>query len=179
MQNHHFSDALWIPSPHFDERPDSMISLIVIHAISLPPGLFNPLPVLAFFQGTLNNKMDAYFEAIKTVRVSSHLVIGRDGAMYQPVAFDKRAWHAGESSFAGQSRCNDFSIGIELEGTDTDSYEKVQYDQLAMVSRLLLDYYPTMSLSRITGHETIAPGRKTDPGPGFDWLYFRQLLAND
>jgi len=91
MQNHRFSDALWIPSPHFDERPDSLISLIVIHAISLPPGLFNPLPVLAFFQGTLNHEMDAYFEAIKTVRVSSHLVIGRDGAMYQPVAFDQRA----------------------------------------------------------------------------------------
>ena len=169
MQNHRFSDALWIPSPHFDERPDSSISLIVIHAISLPPGLFNPLPVLAFFQGTLNHEMDAYFEAIKTVRVSSHLVIGRDGAMYQPVAFDQRAWHAGESSFAGQSGCNDFSIGVELEGCDDEAYTDPQYEALNQLLGTLTKQYPDIRHDAIVGHSDIAPGRKTDPGPAFDW----------
>ncbi|MBT6288265.1 MAG: 1,6-anhydro-N-acetylmuramyl-L-alanine amidase AmpD, partial [Oceanospirillales bacterium] len=167
MQNHRFSDALWIPSPHFDERPDSSISLIVIHAISLPPGLFNPLPVLAFFQGTLNHEMDAYFEAIKTVRVSSHLVIGRDGAMYQPVAFDQRAWHAGESSFSGQSGCNDFSIGIELIGAEEGPFTDAQYRILATVCQRLCQTYD-IPVDQIVGHRDIAPGRKVDPGADFD-----------
>ena len=175
MQNHRFSDALWIPSPHFDERPDSSISLIVIHAISLPPGLFNPLPVLAFFQGTLNHEMDAYFEAIKTVRVSSHLVIGRDGAMYQPVAFDQRAWHAGESSFAGQSGCNDFSIGIELIGAEEGPFTEAQYDVLATVCQRLCQTYD-IPVDHIVGHRDIAPGRKVDPGADFDFGRIRPAI---
>jgi AmpD protein len=175
MQNHRFSDALWIPSPHFDERPDSSISLIVIHAISLPPGLFNPLPVLAFFQGTLNHEMDAYFEAIKTVRVSSHLVIGRDGAMYQPVAFDQRAWHAGESSFAGQSGCNDFSIGIELIGAEEGPFTDAQYRVLAMVCQRLCQTYD-IPVDQIVGHRDIAPGRKVDPGADFDFGRIRPAI---
>ena len=175
MQNHRFSDALWIPSPHFDERPDSLISLIVIHAISLPPGLFNPLPVLAFFQGTLNHEMDAYFEAIKTVRVSSHLVIGRDGAMYQPVAFDQRAWHAGESSFAGQSGCNDFSIGIELIGAEEGPFTDAQYGVLATVCQRLCQTYD-IPVDHIVGHRDIAPGRKVDPGADFDCGRIRPVI---
>ena len=175
MQNHRFSDALWIPSPHFDERPDSSISLIVIHAISLPPGLFNPLPVLAFFQGTLNHEMDAYFEAIKTVRVSSHLVIGLDGAMYQPVAFDQRAWHAGESSFAGQSGCNDFSIGIELIGAEEGPFTDAQYRVLATVCQRLCQTYD-IPVDQIVGHRDIAPGRKVDPGADFDYGRIRPTL---
>ena len=175
MQNHRFSDALWIPSPHFDERPDSSISLIVIHAISLPPGLFNPLPVLAFFQGTLNHEMDAYFEAIKTVRVSSHLVIGRDGAMYQPVAFDQRAWHAGESSFSGQSGCNDFSIGIELIGAEEGPFTDAQYRILATVCQRLCQTYD-IPVDQIVGHRDIAPGRKVDPGADFDYGRIRPTI---
>ena len=175
MQNHRFSDALWIPSPHFDERPDSSISLIVIHAISLPPGLFNPLPVLAFFQGTLNHEMDAYFEAIKTVRVSSHLVIGRDGAMYQPVAFDQRAWHAGESSFSGQSGCNDFSIGIELIGAEEGPFTDAQYRVLATVCQRLCQTYD-IPVDHIVGHRDIAPGRKVDPGADFDYGRIRPTI---
>ena len=175
MQNHRFSDALWIPSPHFDERPDSSISLIVIHAISLPPGLFNPLPVLAFFQGTLNHEMDAYFEAIKTVRVSSHLVIGRDGVMYQPVAFDKRAWHAGESSFAGQSGCNDFSIGIELIGAEEGPFNDAQYGALATVCQRLCQTYD-IPVGHIVGHRDISPGRKVDPGADFDYGRIRPAV---
>ena len=175
MQNHRFSDALWIPSPHFDERPDSSISLIVIHAISLPPGLFNPLPVLAFFQGTLNHEMDAYFEAIKTVRVSSHLVIGRDGAMYQPVAFDQRAWHAGESSFSGQSGCNDFSIGIELIGAEEGPFTDAQYRVLATVCQRLCQTYD-IPVDQIVGHRDIAPGRKVDPGADFDYGRIRSTI---
>ena len=175
MQNHRFSDALWIPSPHFDERPDSSISLIVIHAISLPPGLFNPLPVLVFFQGALNHEMDAYFEAIKTVRVSSHLVIGRDGAMYQPVAFDQRAWHAGESSFAGQSGCNDFSIGIELIGAEEGPFTDAQYGVLATVCQRLCQTYD-IPVDHIVGHRDIAPGRKVDPGADFDFGRIRPAI---
>ena len=175
MQNHRFSDALWIPSPHFDERPDSSISLIVIHSISLPPGLFNPLPVLAFFQGTLNHEMDAYFEAIKTVRVSSHLVIGRDGAMYQPVAFDQRAWHAGESSFSGQSGCNDFSIGIELIGAEEGPFTDAQYRVLATVCQRLCQTYD-IPVDQIVGHRDIAPGRKVDPGANFDYGRIRPTI---
>lgn len=172
MQNHRFSDALWIPSPHFDERPDSSISLIVIHAISLPPGLFSPLPVLAFFQGTLTHEIDSYFEAIKTVRVSSHLVIGRDGSIYQPVAFDKRAWHAGESSFAGQSGCNDFSIGIELIGAEEGPFTNAQYGALATVCQRLCQSYD-IPVDHIVGHRDISPGRKVDPGADFDYRRIR------
>ena len=174
MQNHRFSEALWIPSPHFDERPTDEISLIVIHAISLPPELLNPLPVMAFFQGTLNHETDPYFEALKDVRVSSHLVIGRDGDVYQAVAFDKRAWHAGQSEFRGRARCNDFSIGIELIGPEEGPFTDAQYQSINMVCKRLCDAY-SINPSHIVGHRDIAPGRKIDPGADFDYDRIRPL----
>jgi AmpD protein len=174
MQNHRFSEALWIPSPHFDERPTDEISLIVIHAISLPPELLNPLPVMAFFQGTLNHETDPYFEALKDVRVSSHLVIGRDGDVYQAVAFDKRAWHAGQSEYQGRARCNDFSIGIELIGPEEGPFTDAQYESLNTVCKKLCDAYAIDS-SHIVGHRDIAPGRKIDPGADFDYDRIRSI----
>lgn len=172
MQNHRFSDALWIPSPHFDERPADEISLIVIHAISLPPELFNPLPVMAFFQGTLNHEMDPYFDRLKGVRVSSHLVIGRDGTRHQSVAFDQRAWHAGESEFKGRTRCNDFSIGIELIGSEEGPFTDAQYETLADACQTLCTQYE-IPADHIVGHRDIAPGRKVDPGADFDYSRVR------
>ena len=172
MQNHRFSDALWIPSPHFDERPSNEISLIVIHAISLPPGLFNALPVMAFFQGTLDTGTDPYFEALEDVRVSAHLVIGRQGEVYQLVPFDKRAWHAGESEFEGRQRCNDFSIGIELIGPEEGPFTDRQYQSLATVCYdLCLNY--AIEPAHIVGHREIAPGRKIDPGADFEYERIR------
>ena len=172
--------ARQVVSPNYDSRPEQQLpELLVVHCIALPPNEYGGEGVEQLFTNQLDPNEHRYYESIADLKVSAHLFIRRCGELVQFVNFDQRAWHAGQSCFEGRESCNDFSIGIELEGTDTDSYEVVQYEQLAMVSRLLLDYYPTMSLSRITGHETIAPGRKTDPGPGFDWLYFRQLLAND
>ena len=172
MQNHRFSDALWIPSPHFDERPSNEISLIVIHAISLPPELFNALPVMAFFQGTLDTGTDPYFEAVKDVWVSTHLVIGRQGEVYQLVPFDKRAWHAGESEFEGRSRCNDFSIGIELIGPEEGPFTDRQYQSLAKVcSEIYVSY--AIEPGHIVGHREIAPGRKIDPGTDFEYERIR------
>ena len=174
IQNHRFSNALWIPSPHFDERPSNEISLIVIHAISLPPELFNALPVMAFFQGTLDTGTDPYFEALKDVRVSAHLVIGRQGELYQLVPFDKRAWHAGESEFEGRSRCNDFSIGIELIGPEEGPFNDRQYQSLAKVcSELHLRY--AIEPGHIVGHREIAPGRKIDPGADFEYERIRPV----
>jgi len=154
MQNHRFSNALWIPSPHFDERPTDEISLIVIHAISLPPELLNPLPVMAFFQGTLDHESDPYFDALRDMRVSAHLVVGRHGEVYQAVEFDKRAWHAGRSEFAGRASCNDFSIGIELIGPEEGPFTELDAE-------------------RIVGHRDIAPGRKVDPGADFEYFRIR------
>ena len=172
MKNHRFSDALWIPSPHFDDRPSDAIDLIVIHAISLPPNLFNPLPIMAFFQGLLSYGADAYFEKLRDVRVSSHLVIGRGGAVYQSVAFDKRAWHAGESEFQGRTRCNDFSIGIELIGDEEGPFTAEQYRSLSSICDRLCVTYEIPS-EHIVGHRDISPGRKVDPGADFDYLRIR------
>ena len=174
MQNHRFSDALWIPSPHFDERPADEISLIVIHAISLPPELLNPLPVMAFFQGALNYEMDPYFATLKDVRVSAHLVIGRHGDLYQAVEFDKRAWHAGQSEFQGRSRCNDFSVGIELIGPEEGPFTDAQYRSLKHVCSDLCEAY-AIDANHIVGHRDIAPGRKIDPGADFDYGRIRPV----
>lgn len=172
--------ARQVASPNYDSRPvQQSPDLLVVHCIALPPNEYGGEGVEQLFTNQLNPNEHPYYHDIADLKVSAHVLIRRCGEFVQFVNFDQRAWHAGQSCFEGRESCNDFSIGIELEGTDTDSYEVAQYQQLAMLSGLLLDYYPTMSLSRITGHETIAPGRKTDPGPGFDWLYFRQLLAND
>lgn len=165
------------PSPNCDDRPpDEVIDLLVIHGISLPPGQFGGPHVTALFQNSLDPAAHPYFAGLEGLRVSSHLFIRRNGALLQFVPLHRRAWHAGVSSFRGRSRCNDFSIGIELEGTDDMPYEAAQYDRLARVTAVLMARYPAIDESRITGHCDIAPGRKTDPGPAFDWKRYRALL---
>jgi AmpD protein len=169
--------ARFVASPNCDERPDNELpSLIVIHGISLPPGEYGGPWIDALFTNTLAPQAHPYFAEIHELRVSSHLLIRRDGELVQYVPFDKRAWHAGLSSYQGRERCNDFSIGIELEGTDEEPYEAVQYRVLAECVAALLAAYPQLSAGRITGHSDIAPGRKSDPGPHFDWRYFFSLL---
>ncbi|SRR5579883_402872 len=170
--------AVYRPSPHYDERPAGTgIDLIVIHGISLPPGEFGSNAVEAFFCGHLDFTRHPYYATIASLKVSSHLFIQRTGYLIQFVPFTKRAWHAGESFFQGRMRCNDFSIGIELEGTDEIPYTSQQYEQLGQVIRLLMQAYPAITKERIVGHADIAPGRKTDPGPVFDWDYLRKLIA--
>ncbi|SLM64590.1 MULTISPECIES: 1,6-anhydro-N-acetylmuramyl-L-alanine amidase AmpD [Dickeya] len=162
-------------SPHQDERPEAESpSLLVIHNISLPPGEFGGPYIDQLFTGMLEGRDHPYFATIAHLRVSAHCLIRRDGEIVQYVAFDKRAWHAGVSVFQGRERCNDFSIGIELEGTDTEPFTPEQYQSLARVTRLLSKEYG-MTSDRITGHSDIAPGRKTDPGPAFDWARYQQL----
>lgn len=169
---------LYLSSPHCDERPaGEVIDLIVVHGISLPAGQFGTNAVAEFFTGVLDMNSHPDFASIAHLRVSAHLYIKRDGQIIQFVPFHKRAWHAGESFFQGRTRCNDFSIGIELEGTDQVPYESIQYTQLANVIRLLQATYPGITGDRIVGHVDIAPGRKTDPGPVFDWSYLRGILA--
>ncbi|MFD2097073.1 1,6-anhydro-N-acetylmuramyl-L-alanine amidase AmpD [Corallincola platygyrae] len=163
-------------SPHHDERPDDEVSLLVVHNISLPPGEFGGPFINDLFMGMLDPEADPFFREIAGLRVSAHCLIRRDGEVVHYVPFDKRAWHAGISSFEGRERCNDFSIGIELEGTDTVPYEDSQYHALAKLTRDIMALYPKITKDRITGHSDIAPGRKTDPGPSFDWAYFFSLL---
>ncbi|MBV9575261.1 MAG: 1,6-anhydro-N-acetylmuramyl-L-alanine amidase AmpD [Gammaproteobacteria bacterium] len=166
------------PSPYQDERPaDVLIDMVVVHGISLPAGQFGNDNVENFFSGKLNTTSHPSFQAIATLRVSAHLLIKRSGDIIQFVSFGKRAWHAGESFFQGRTRCNDFSIGIELEGTDDVPYEQSQYHQLSNVIQLLKKSFPAITHDRIVGHADIAPGRKTDPGPSFDWKYLQGLLS--
>lgn len=161
-------EAKWIASPNFDERPENTtLDLIVIHGISLPPREFGGVGVVELFTNTLNPAEHPYYAEIADLKVSAHLFIRRDGEIIQFVSFNNRAWHAGVSNFAGRERCNDFSIGIELEGTDDLAYEAVQYDKLNQVIQALQQAYP--SLTQLVGHSDIAPGRKTDPGIAFDW----------
>lgn len=162
---------------HFDDRESEEIDLLVVHNISLPPKEFGGPYIDQFFGGELNPDEHPFFEEIADIRVSSHLLIRRTGEVVQYVPLHKRAWHAGVSSYQGREKCNDFSIGIELEGADDIPYEEEQYQSLAKLTVLLLKAYPQMSRDRITGHSDIAPGRKTDPGPAFDWGYYRSLLA--
>lgn len=166
-------------SPNQDERPESVgVDLIVVHGISLPPGEFGGPWIDALFTNTLDPAVHPYFQAIAGLRVSAHLLIRRNGGLAQYVPFHRRAWHAGASSFAGRSRCNDFSIGIELEGADQVPYEDRQYQRLAMVILALRAAYPTLARGWLAGHADIAPGRKTDPGPAFDWARLRRLLGD-
>lgn len=164
-------------SPFFNPRPTGEISLLVVHGISLPPNQFGGPYIDQLFTGTLNSNEHPYFAEIAHLEVSAHCLIRRDGEIVQYVSFLNRAWHAGKSAFEGQENCNDFSIGIELEGTDDGGYTHAQYDQLATLTQVLLEKYPTMSEQRITGHSDIAPGRKTDPGQSFDWTRYRRLLG--
>lgn len=176
--DHWLNIAHKIPSPNFNRRPENVpISLLVIHNISLPPGEFGGGYVQQFFQNQLDASVHPYFASIANLQVSAHLFIERDGKVTQCVAFDQRAWHAGASSFDGVPNCNDYSIGIELEGTDTLPYTDEQYAVLAKVTRQLLLTYPTLTPARITGHDHIAPGRKTDPGPAFDWSRYSASLG--
>ena len=164
-------------SPNRSERPSNMpISLLVIHNISLPPGQFGGSAISDFFLNQLDHSKHPYFEQLKPLTVSSHLLIRRDGEVIQFVPFDQCAWHAGLSTFQGRSQCNDFSIGIELEGTDNHPFTETQYHLLASVTKTLMDHYPLITPENIIGHSDIAPGRKTDPGPLFDWQKFYRCV---
>jgi AmpD protein len=171
-------DARQVPSPNCDERPDGDdISLIVIHGISLPPGEYGGSWIDDLFTNRLDPDAHPYFPGIAHLRVSSHVLIRRDGGVVQYVPFRKRAWHAGESWYQGRDCCNDYSIGIELEGQDDEPYTPQQYDQLAAIIQVLARTFPRISSDRIRGHSDIAPGRKTDPGAAFDWLALNERLA--
>jgi N-acetyl-anhydromuramoyl-L-alanine amidase len=170
-------EAAYAPSPHCNHRPDETIDMIVVHGISLPPAQFGSKFIEDFFCGTLDHTTHPYFDSIKHLKVTSHLLIDRQGVITQFVPFHLRAWHAGISSFQGKNECNDFSIGIELEGTDDIPYEKIQYQRLAEVINALRTVYPAITRERIVGHSDIAPGRKTDPGEVFDWLSLDCLLT--
>ena len=173
------SGAQFRASPHRDARPPgTAIDLLVIHGISLPPGEFGGPWIERLFLGTLPEDGHPYFKAIAGLRVSPHLLIRRDGPLVQFVPFHERAWHAGSSSFQGREACNDYSIVIEIEGDDTTPYAAAQYPVLASVTAALLRAYPGITPARIVGHSDIAPGRKTDPGPAFDWARFRDILAS-
>ncbi|MGH8258645.1 MAG: 1,6-anhydro-N-acetylmuramyl-L-alanine amidase AmpD [Steroidobacteraceae bacterium] len=164
-------------SPHCDGRPSgAVVDLIVIHGISLPPGEFGGPWIDRMFAGNLPRDAHPYFSRIDA-RVSAHALIRRTGEIVQYVPFGQRAWHAGLSQYRGRERCNDFSVGIELEGTDDRPYADAQYDRLASLIEALLAAYPTLSAERIAGHDEIAPGRRTDPGPAFDWARLRGLLT--
>jgi AmpD protein len=169
--------ARQVASPNFDARPAGTVAdLIVVHGISLPPGVYGGPWIDRLFTNTLPPDEHPYFAQVATLTVSSHVLIRRDGELVQYVSFDKRAWHAGQSSYRGRERCNDFSIGIELEGMDTEAYDPAQYRALAATILNLCDTYPALSLDRIAGHGDIAPGRKTDPGIAFDWPRLHALL---
>lgn len=166
-----------VVSPNSDERPDPAdISLLVIHAISLPPDRFGGPWIDRLFTNTLDPQAHPYFAGLRDLRVSAHLLIRRRGGVVQYVPFGRRAWHAGVSHFDGRDRCNDFSIGIELEGCDTRPFTDLQYRRLAAVTQALLGRYPRLRPGRIVGHSDIAPGRKTDPGPHFDWARYRAAI---
>ena len=166
-----------LPSPNCDHRPpNSHIELIVIHGISLPPGEFGGPWIEALFINQLNPAGHPSFRTIHQLKVSAHVLIRRDGELVQFVSFQQRAWHAGVSCFQGREKCNDFSIGIELEGADNISYEDCQYHCLAKLINALRKHYPSISTTGLAGHSDIAPGRKTDPGPAFDWIQLRKLL---
>jgi AmpD protein len=170
-------NARCVISPNQDERPPGEVAeWLVVHGISLPPGEYGGPWIDALFTNCLEPAAHPYFQEICCLRVSAHVFIARDGTLTQYVPFHKRAWHAGVSFLNGRSRCNDFTIGIELEGTDVTPYEEMQYQTLVNLISALTCAYPTLSKERIVGHSEIAPGRKTDPGPNFDWDQLRSLL---
>lgn len=167
-----------VPSPNFNERPtEATPELIVIHGISLPPGEYGGPHIEALFTNQLNPADHAYFSEVAHLTVSAHFLIRRDGAIVQFVSTEHRAWHAGESCWERRSNCNDFSIGIEVEGCDEERYERLQYRALAQLIRAVRNQYPAIQHDAIVGHSDIAPTRKTDPGPAFDWLQLKQLLG--
>lgn len=170
------SSAKRCVSPNYYELHDRVISLLVIHNISLPPGNFSGSYIDQFFTNSLDPKEHPYFQEISHLKVSSHLFIRRNGELIQYVPFNKCAHHAGESNFQGRSKCNDFSVGIELEGTDVDPYTDEQYSRLIEITKVLISKWPAITLDRIVGHSDIAPGRKTDPGASFNWGRYKGAL---
>lgn len=173
------SGAIQFESPNFDARPAKVaIDVLVIHAISLPPDCFGGNYVQAFFTNRLDIAADPFFEEIAGLRVSSHFYIDRKGDLFQFVSTRNRAWHAGASSFRNRERVNDFSIGVELEGCDALPFEAIQYRSLSALTRCLQNSFPEITEQNIVGHSDIAPGRKTDPGPCFDWQRYRGLLRS-
>jgi AmpD protein len=172
-------EARYVASPNCDDYPEGGVAeLVVLHNISLPPGEFGGPWIEALFTNRLPADEHPYFAEIAGMQVSAHLLIRRSGELVQFVPFNRRAWHAGQSCYQGRECCNDFSIGIELEGTDELPYEAVQYERLLDILQALFSAYPRLSPEHLAGHEHIAPGRKTDPGPAFDWTLLRHELAN-
>ena len=164
-------------SPNCDERPaDAVIDLVVIHGISLPPRHYGGPYIDQLFTNRLDTAEHPYFLGMEQLKVSSHLLVDREGNITQYVPFNLRAWHAGDSEFNGRKTCNDFSIGIEFEGCDEEPYEKIQYEIVAELLKILQSNWPEINNDRIVAHADIAPGRKTDPGPAFDWPYFLSLV---
>lgn len=175
IEQHLLQNISYLPSPHCNERPDEQdISLIVLHNISLPAGHFGQPYINDLFLGCLDCNVHPSFQDLVGLEVSAHCLIRRDGEIIQYVPFNKRAWHAGVSQYQGREGCNDFSIGIELEGDDDTPFNIAQYDSLEILVKSLIKHYPKLNEQCITGHSDIAPERKTDPGPHFDWhrLYF-------
>jgi AmpD protein len=167
--------AVQVPSPNCDERPvNAAVWLLVVHNISLPPGEFGGEAVLQLFTNTLDFAAHPYYETLRDLNVSAHFLVRRESELIQLVPCAKRAWHAGSSSWRGRERCNDFSVGVELEGADDQAYSERQYSRLAQLLVVLRRRYPIVD---VVGHVDIAPGRKSDPGPAFDWGHFRELLA--
>lgn len=177
IKNGWLSGEKRVLSPHFDPRPDvSDISLLVIHYISLPPEEFGGDFIDRFFEGTLDPTIHPYFEEIKDIRVSAHCLINRKGEITQYVNFNDMAWHAGLSNFEGREKCNEFSIGIEMEGSNEQPFTPEQYQSLAKLTKEIMQAYPQITKERIAGHCDIAPGRKVDPGQYFDWEYYKSLI---
>ena len=180
IKDGYLTTATQCPSPNANQRPSgTSTSLLVIHNISLPPGEFGTGCVQKFFTNQLDSSLHPYFDTIAELQVSAHIFIERTGNIIQFVPFDARAWHAGASSFRGVANCNDYSIGIELEGCDDIAYTDAQYEALAGLAREILVAYPDITPDRIVGHNQIAPERKTDPGEAFDWARFHQLLESN
>ena len=166
-----------LPSPNFGPRPPgTAIDLAVVHSISLPPGQYGGNEVQALFTNTLDWDAHPYFQQIRGIEVSAHFYVRRDGALWQFVSVDDRAWHAGKSRFRGRDNCNDYSVGIELEGLEGERFTARQYERLGRLIRALAAHSP---IAAVTGHENIAPGRKHDPGPGFDWSRLQRELGWD
>ncbi len=175
--NHKLVAVEQLNSPNFNERPENCpVDMVVVHNIALPPGEFGGPYIAQLFLNQLDINAHPHFRVLAGLKVASHVVIYRDGSVQQFVSFDKRAWHAGVSSYQGRNECNDFSIGIELEGSENVPYPDIQYQKLAIIIHSLMQSYPHISRNRIVGHRDISPGRKTDPGLNFDWPKLRALL---
>lgn len=169
----------FLPSEHHDTRPAGMdIDMIVLHAISLPPGQFSPEHIEALFTGGLETDAHPFFADLEGLRVSAHFVVDRGGIVTQFVPVSRRAWHAGPSSWEGRQQCNDYSIGIEMIGDELHPFTAAQYRETARLCRMLMQRFPAISRERIVGHQDVAPERKWDPGRQWDWAHFRRSLAH-